>query len=72
MYEKTLALHKELGSQEGMAINYANLGLVYKTRGELDRAEEAWTTARDLYAEIGVPRMVEQMEARLAELRDSE
>ena len=34
MYEKSLAIHEALGSKEGMAIQYGNLGILYQTRGD--------------------------------------
>ncbi len=37
MLKKALAIEEKLGRQEGMASQYGNLGLVYRTR-ELDRA----------------------------------
>jgi tetratricopeptide (TPR) repeat protein len=40
MQKKSLAIAEKLGSREGMASAYGNLGLIYQTRGELDRAEE--------------------------------
>ena len=40
MHQKSLAINEKLGRQEGMASEYGNLGVVYQTRGELDRAEE--------------------------------
>ncbi|MDR4482880.1 MAG: tetratricopeptide repeat protein [Nitrospirales bacterium] len=45
MYGKALAIEEEaLGRKEGMASDYGNLGILYRTRGKLDRAEEC--TAR--------------------------
>ncbi|MCK5924523.1 MAG: tetratricopeptide repeat protein, partial [Methylococcales bacterium] len=37
-YEKVLTLGEALGRKAGMAADYGNLGIVYKTRGELDKA----------------------------------
>ena len=37
MHQKSLELYQALGSKEGLAANYGNLGLVYRTRGELER-----------------------------------
>ena len=48
MYRKALALNEALGSKEGMASNYGNLGLVYKTRGELDKAEEMYKKSLEI------------------------
>ena len=66
------ALAKSKGRKKGMADTYANLGHIYKARGEPERTAQAWTTARDLYAEIGMPPMVEQAERWLEELNDEQ
>jgi tetratricopeptide (TPR) repeat protein len=71
MHEMALALNKELGHKHGMATNHINLGLVHKLSGDLSSARGAWTRARDLYAEVGVPTKVQQMEERLADLAES-
>ena len=39
--------------QEYQAIAYGNLGLVYQTRGELDKAIEHWQKSLTLFTEIG-------------------
>ena len=51
-----------------MAIQFGNLGNVYQIRGELDQAREAWTKARDLFEEVGIPDKVAVTEQRLSEL----
>jgi tetratricopeptide (TPR) repeat protein/energy-coupling factor transporter ATP-binding protein EcfA2 len=53
MYEKALAIYKELGNSEGMAANYTNMGSVYNTRGELDKALEMYEKALAIYKELG-------------------
>jgi len=45
-----------------MASDYGNLGLIHRTRGDLDKACECWRKARKLYAEIGIKHMVEQID----------
>ena len=51
-----------------MAINYANLGLVYQTRGELDKAVEHWQKSLTLFTEIGATPQIEQVQALLDEI----
>jgi len=53
MYRKALAVNEELGRKEGMASQYGNLGILYETRGDLDRAEEMLKRARSIYISIG-------------------
>ena len=40
MYLRSLKIDERLGHPEGIANAYGNLGLVYYSRGDLDRAEE--------------------------------
>ena len=53
-----------------MAGDYGNLGVLYKTRGELDRAEEMYRKSLDLFREIGATPRIEQVEQWLADLRE--
>ncbi|MCP5204916.1 MAG: hypothetical protein H6992_12250 [Pseudomonadales bacterium] len=41
MYQ-VLAIEEALGRKEGMASDYGNLGILYKTQGELEQAEEMY------------------------------
>ncbi|MBN2562141.1 MAG: tetratricopeptide repeat protein [Phycisphaerae bacterium] len=68
MYRKSLEIDEKLGRLEGMANQYANLGLVLRTRGDLDGARGLWIKARDLYKQMGIPHMVEQVQGRLDQL----
>jgi tetratricopeptide (TPR) repeat protein len=47
---------------------YGNLGLIYRTRGDLAEARKLWTQSGDLYAKIGMPDMVKRVQALLDEL----
>ena len=66
--DKALYLHEELGSKEGMALNYAGLGAVAFFRGDRLEARQFWVQARGLYAEIGAQPKVALMEEWLADL----
>ena len=60
-HEQSLKLNQELGRKEGMAKNYTNLGILADTRGEIWlRRGRFGRKAWDLYAEIGMPHMVEK------------
>ena len=61
-----------VGQNAGMGIQYGNLGVVLKTRGDLAGAREHWVKARDLIQQIGMPHMVEQVQGWLDELPDKE
>ena len=71
MYRKGLEIDEKLGRLEGMASKYGNLGLVFRTRGDLEEARKLWTKARDLYAKIGIPHMIEEVQGWLDELPDA-
>ncbi len=68
MHRKSLAIEEKLGRLEGMASDYGNLGLIYQTRGDPAEARELWTKSCDLYRQIGVPHMVEQVQRWIDEL----
>ena len=55
MHRKSLALNRSLGRKEGIAGDYANLGNVYKTRGDLAQAKALWNKSLSLYQEMGHP-----------------
>jgi lipopolysaccharide biosynthesis regulator YciM len=56
MYQKSLTNNETLGRKEGMADQYGNLGNLFKTRGELDRAEEMYQKSLVLLREIQSPK----------------
>lgn len=62
MLRKALTIDEKLGRREGMATQYGNLGLIFAKRGDLDKARLHWTKARDVFAQIGMPQMVERVE----------
>ncbi len=66
-YSKDPKPDKELSSKEVMAITYANLGTVYKTRGELEKACAHWGKALALYREIGIKHNAEAVQSWMKE-----
>ena len=58
------------GRKEGVAIQLANLGVIEKTRGNLEAARRNWTQSHDLYAEIGMPHMTAKIQSWLDTLHD--
>ena len=76
MYRKSLEISEALGSKEGMARDYGNLGIVYEKRGEMDKAEAAWKQSLSLYQEMGAmghsdAKKVQQWLDELAQQRSS-
>ena len=67
---KSLKLHEELGSKEGIASNYDDLGVIYEARGELDQAQEALLKALDLFEAVGATPRVEQTKISLKALAE--
>ncbi len=53
MYRKALEHNEALGNKEGMAINYANLGILYKARGDLEQAEAMFSKALEIDKAMG-------------------
>ncbi len=50
-----LEIRERLGSQEGMADDYGNLGLLYQTRGDLDEAERMHRKSLEINRRLGRP-----------------
>jgi len=44
---------KDLGKKKALAINYSNLGIVYQTRGDRDKAIEFYQKALKLSEDLG-------------------
>jgi tetratricopeptide (TPR) repeat protein len=72
MHRKSLEINKQLGHQEGMASDYGNLGAIYEMRGDDKQAREHWIKSRDLFARIGAPHMVKQVQGWIDELDAAE
>ncbi|MEE9212725.1 MAG: tetratricopeptide repeat protein, partial [Phycisphaeraceae bacterium] len=68
MHRKSLEIDEKRGRLEGMANAYSNLGVIYQTRGDPAGARELWVKARDLFAQIGMPHMVEMVQGWLDKL----
>ena len=62
MLTRALKLHEELGRKKSMAADYANLGNVYQTRGDMPKACTHLSQAHDLYAQTGESHMVKKVE----------
>ncbi len=53
MVEKSLAIEKQLGRIEGMAMQYGYLGVIYDIRGDWDKAEEMFEKALAIEEKLG-------------------
>ena len=53
-----------------MASQYVNLGAIYQTRGELDKAEEYWLKSVELFRNIGAEPMVVKVQSLLDSLEN--
>ena len=65
LHREALEIEKKLGRLEGQANQLGNLGLIAAARGHLAEARRLWTQSRDLFARIGMPHMVEQVQSCL-------
>ena len=61
-YRKSLAINEALDKKEGIASQYGNLGVIYETRGDLDKAREAWEKSKSLFLAIGADPMVKKIQ----------
>ncbi|MDZ7712033.1 MAG: tetratricopeptide repeat protein [Rhodovibrio sp.] len=48
MYWKSLEIDEALGSKEGMASDYRNLGIVHEIRGDPDQAEAMYRKSLEI------------------------
>lgn len=67
-YLKSLEINKQLGCLEGQANQYVNLGSIYLIRNDLGQTRKAWTCARALFEQIGMPHKIEKFQGLLDEL----
>jgi hypothetical protein len=67
MHQCQLDLAEELGAKEGVAAATANPGSLDQQQGDMARAFVHWTKSLDLYREIGMPHLIEQVEGLIRE-----
>ena len=65
-------MNKELDRKEGMAISLGNLGLLARTRGDLDQAEAYLQRALALFEAVGARPEVEKTERLLQAVREKQ
>jgi len=53
MYRRVVELGELANEVTWRAVGYGNLGLIYQTRGELDRAEEMLKKSLSIYEQLG-------------------
>lgn len=66
-HQQSFAIHTELGHKEGIANQSVNLGIVAALRDNRIEACRLWREALGLYQDIGMPHIVEKIQARLDE-----
>jgi tetratricopeptide (TPR) repeat protein len=62
LIRKALEISEKLGRLEGVAIAYANLGLVMATRARPNEAREAWEMSIDRFVRLGAISMVQRVQ----------
>ena len=55
MYIKSLELNKAIGTKEGIANQYANLGTLYMIKGDLTQARVSYEKSLKLYKTLHSP-----------------
>ncbi len=70
-YEKVLQIGEKESDRMLVAVAYGNLGNLYRTRGELEKAEKAWSQSKRLFTEIGAVSMVEKVQSWIDGLKNS-
>lgn len=64
------SLENNFQSKRHWASAYGNLGSIARDQGDLTKAREIWTTARDLFAKIGSKHRVDEVQGWLDRLPD--
>ncbi len=67
-HKRSLAIFESLEYREGIANQLGNLGLLAEKRGQFAEARALWTQARELFAAILMPHMVDKVQRALDEL----
>ncbi|MCE5341864.1 MAG: tetratricopeptide repeat protein [Planctomycetaceae bacterium] len=65
MYLKALEIDKKLGSCEGLAIRYDNLGSIYEKRKDYNKDRECWSLAIEYFSKMGVPQKVKEIQEEI-------
>jgi len=71
MLERWLAISGREAEAGDTAAAYGNLGLIYRARGDLDRAEEMYQEALARFKAVGAAPRVEQVQRSLDSLNES-
>ena len=50
---KALEMHREIGHKQGEASDLGNIGLIYRSKGDLDNALKYFEKALEMHREIG-------------------
>ncbi len=71
MHRKSLAISEKLGRKDAIAASIANLGFVCAMRKDFHGAREYWVKSRDLYAKIGLPRLVKRLQGLIDKIDEA-
>lgn len=64
---RAIHIFQRLRNREGVANCHANLGLIYDCFDQKRKACNHWRKAHELFAEVGMPHMVEKVESQMRE-----
>jgi hypothetical protein len=65
LHREALEIDRKLGRLEGQANQLGYLGLIAEQRKDFAEARRLWTESRDLFAKVGMPHRVEQVQGWL-------
>ena len=61
-YNHVLQIREAGGLKMWVAVATGNLGLIYKTRGELDKTRDVWKKSKSLFLALGADHMTEKVQ----------
>lgn len=65
-----MKLEREIGNKEGEAQALGNIGLIYDTKGDIDKALDFLNQALAIFKEIGAQREIEIVERNIKRLTE--
>ena len=70
MYMKSLEIYKKLSISEGLAMQYSNLGIIFKIRGKISAALEMFNKSLEIATSKGFTSIVEIVNQNLHQIQE--
>ena len=68
-HKKALGIDRKIGIKEGEATDLSNIGLIFETHGEKERALKYFEDALKIFTEIGEQKGIEQTKENIKRLK---